>query len=456
MRLLERALSLSTAEETDIYLSSQDLGLTRFAGNAIHQNVSHSNVTLNIRAVEGQRLGRATTNDTSDDGIRRAMESAQAQRPADARGPGIPRSPGAAAAAARVASWDESAAACSPLTRAQMVGEVCRQGAAEGLDTAGACRTGVHEIAVVSSRGVRAYHAGTFAGPDHHHPQRHIGGLGQGRLVAAGRDRLSRPGPRGGGQGGAGQGPAAHNAPASTVVLDHYAVDDILEALSLYGMGAQAVQEGRSWMCGIAGHAGDERVGVHLGRRRVAWTAGQCPSTWRGCRAAGWNWSRTAWSVRRYTTPTPQPRTAWRPPGTSSISPARPSPPTCSCSPGDKSVDELIASTERGLYITRFFYTRLSHNRGCVMTGMTRDGTFLIEDGEMRHPVKDLRFTQSYVDALNGVEGVGDEAKLVLNEVGFATRVPALKLASFNFTGLRCKLVSEILSNRFANRDTMS
>ena len=105
-------------------------------------------------------------------------------------------------------------------------------------------------------------------------------------------------------------------------------------------------------------------------------------------------------------------------------------------SPGDKSVEELIASTERGLYITRFFYTRLSHNKGCVITGMTRDGTFLIEGGKLRHPVKDLRFTQSYVDALNSVEGVGDDAKLLLNEVGFATRVPALKVGSFNFTGV--------------------
>ena len=57
IRLLERALSLSTAQETDIYLSSQDLGLTRFAGNAIHQNVSHSNITLNIRRRRGQAAG---------------------------------------------------------------------------------------------------------------------------------------------------------------------------------------------------------------------------------------------------------------------------------------------------------------------------------------------------------------------------------------------------------------
>ena len=80
--------------------------------------------------------------------------------PEDPAFPGLPEPQ----QAPRVASWDESAAACSPMTRARMVGEVCRQGAADGLDTAGACRTGVQEIAVVSSQGVRAYHAGTFAG----------------------------------------------------------------------------------------------------------------------------------------------------------------------------------------------------------------------------------------------------------------------------------------------------
>ncbi len=103
---------------------------------------------------------------------------------------------------------------------------------------------------------------------------------------------------------------------------------------------------------------------------------------------------------------------------------------------GDSSLQKLIGSTQRGIYITRFFYTRLAHSKGCVMTGMTRDGTFMIEDGQITHPVKDLRFTQSYVEALAGVEHVGSESKLVLNEVGFATRVPALKLSSFNFTGV--------------------
>ncbi len=434
MRLLERALSLSTAQDADVYLSSQDLALTRFAGNAIHQNVSHSNVTLNIRAVEGQRLGRATTNDTSDDGIRKALEAAKRNAllmPEDPAFPGLPEPQ----PAPRVASWDESAAACPPLTRARMVGEVCRQGAAKGLDTSGACRTGVQEIAVVSSRGVRAYHAGTFAGLIITTRSDTSAGWAKGgswRLDQIDYPALAREAVD---KAVRGRDPQPINPGDYTVVLDHYAVDDILEALSLYGMGAQAVQEGRSWMNGIQGtRAMSESVSI--------WDDGGS--------LTGWPMPFDVEGVPRrkvelvengvVNAPVHNTYTAAQD-GVPSTGHQQyfVGPPIASnlfMRAGDRSVDELIASTRRGLYITRFFYTRLSHNRGCVMTGMTRDGTFLIKDGEFRHPVKDLRFTQSYVDALNGVESVGDEAKLVLNEVGFATCVPALKLASFNFTGV--------------------
>ncbi len=434
LTLLERALSFSAAQQTDVYLSSQDLGLTRFAGNAIHQNVSHSNVTLNIRAVEGKRLGRATTNDLSDGGIGRAMEAAQRNAllmPEDPAFPGLPEPQ----PAPRVASWDESAAACSPQLRAQMVGEVCRQGAAEGLDTAGAYRTGVQEIAVVSSRGVRAYHAGTFAGLIITTRSDTSAGWAKGgswRLDEIDYPALAREAVDKAVQG---RNPQPITPGEYTVVLDHYAVDDILEALSLYGMGAQAVQEGRSWMNGLQ----DTRA------------MSDSVSIWDdGASLHGWPLPFDTEGVPRrrveliengvVNAPVHNTYTAAQD-GTASTGHQAyfTGPPIASnlfMRPGDQTVEQLIASTERGLYITRFFYTRLSHNKGCVMTGMTRDGTFLIEDGELRHPVKDLRFTQSYVDALASVEGVGDEAKLVLNEVGFATRVPALKLGSFNFTGV--------------------
>ncbi len=434
LNLLERALALSAADQTDVYLSSQDLGLTRFAGNAIHQNVSHNNVTLNIRAVEGQRIGRATTNDLSDDGIRRAMEAARRNAllmPEDPAFPGLPEPQ----PAPRVASWDEPAAVCSPLTRAQMVREVCRQGASEGLDTAGACRTGVQEIAVVSSRGVRAYHVGTFAGLIITTRSDTSAGWAKGgswRLAQIDYQALAQEAVD---KAVRGRNPQPITPGEYTVVLEHYAVDDILEALSLYGMGAQAVQEGRSWMCGIQGsRAMSDSVSI--------WDD--------GASLDGWPMPFDVEGVPRLRAELVQNGVVHAPvhntytaaqDGVSSTGHQVyfTGPPIASnlfMRPGDQTVEQLIASTERGLYITRFFYTRLSHNRGCVMTGMTRDGAFLIEDGEIARPVKNLRFTQSYVDALNSVEGVGREAKLVLNEVGFATQVPALKLGRFNFTGV--------------------
>jgi predicted Zn-dependent protease len=95
----------------------------------------------------------------------------------------------------------------------------------------------------------------------------------------------------------------------------------------------------------------------------------------------------------------------------------------------------MIRTTERGLYITRFWYTRVVHPRDCIITGMTRDGVFLIENGELTKPVKNLRFTQGYLPALAQVEMLGKEAKTLSGGGLSAARVPALKLKEFNFTG---------------------
>jgi len=101
---------------------------------------------------------------------------------------------------------------------------------------------------------------------------------------------------------------------------------------------------------------------------------------------------------------------------------------------GDSTLEEMIAGTERGLYVTRFWYTRTVHPREAVITGMTRDGTFLIEHGELTTPVRNLRFTQSYVKALAGAEAIGREPRRVWFGPGILS-APALKLVAFNFTG---------------------
>ena len=101
--------------------------------------------------------------------------------------------------------------------------------------------------------------------------------------------------------------------------------------------------------------------------------------------------------------------------------------------PGDATPEALIASVERGVYVTRFHYVNIEDPVRAVLTGMTRDGTFLIEDGKLTSPLRNLRFTQSAVEALSHVGGVSTERTMVGEEGGaFA---PYLLLDRFAFTG---------------------
>jgi predicted Zn-dependent protease len=103
---------------------------------------------------------------------------------------------------------------------------------------------------------------------------------------------------------------------------------------------------------------------------------------------------------------------------------------------GDESIDELIAGVERGLLVTDFWYNRILDPKTQVVTGLTRNGLFLIEGGEVVAPVQNLRYTQSVVGALapGHVLGIGNDAQLVSNEGGIV-HVPSVRLASFAFTG---------------------
>ena len=433
-RITQQALSLTGVDQVEAYLSGRDLALTRFANNGIHQNVVHGDAQLNIRAVIGHRQGRATTNDLSGPGIAKAAEQARANAllmPEDPEFQGLahPRPP------SEIAAYDEKTAGCDPGKRAELVVKVCRRAESQGLNAAGFYRTGADERAVMNTQGAWAYHRGSLAGLLITARSDSSAAWAKGtswRMKDIQVDALINEATE---KALSGRDPHPIEPGEYTVVLSHYAVDDILGALSSYGMSAQMVQDGRSWMIGLKGKSAMSPL----------------ISIWDdGCDLDGWPMPFDAEGAPRQRVdivtngvvgdPVYNSYTAGKegrlstghqggPTGGPSASNLR-------MKPGDQSVDQMIESTDRGLFITRFFYTRLAHSTGCVMTGMTRDGTFLIENGKLSHPVKDLRFTQSYVEALNGVEAVGQEVKLLMNEGAFSTNVPALKLSSFNFTGV--------------------
>jgi PmbA protein len=103
--------------------------------------------------------------------------------------------------------------------------------------------------------------------------------------------------------------------------------------------------------------------------------------------------------------------------------------------PGKATKEEILASTERGIWVTRFHYTNPVHPVKTVLTGMTRDGTFLIENGEIARPIKNMRFTQSILEAFANAEMLGAELKLINPFGSFGACIPAAKINGFAFTG---------------------
>jgi predicted Zn-dependent protease len=307
------------------------------------------------------------------------------------------------------------------------------------LNASGAFATGAEAVAVANSQGVFAYQASTRAnfqtvvmGDDASGWARTdswqvgdlpVEALGQEAIEKAERGRRPRP-----------LEPGEY-----TVIFDPYVTHDLLSILDMHGMSAQSVQEGSSWM--------NDRLGQPVMSPQVSiWDDGLDPAgipmpfdyegtskqridIVRAGVIAGPVYDRqTAQKEGRESTGHGLPP-EYRTFGALASN--------LFMGTGQATLDEMIRSTERGLYITRFWYTRLVHPKDCIVTGMTRDGVFWIEGGELAYPVKNLRFTQSYVKALAEVEVISRSSRLLTSDyTGFATRVPALKIGQFNFTGM--------------------
>jgi PmbA protein len=437
-RLLQAALAASPADETEASLSVTDEALTRFANNSIHQNVAERDAVLEVRAVFGKRAGTARTNDLSPASLRRIVESAcEAARhqPENEEFPGLP----GPAPIRQVESFDEAAAAASPELRAAAVAALCRAARAAGASAAGAYSTTITEQAIANSRGVWGYHPATEVDLTLVVAREAASGYAHGtswRLDRVDTERL--------GQEALGRALAAGRlapeplAPGEyPVILEPYAVVDIVEQLAACGMGALAVQEGRSWM--------NDRLGKPVFSPRLSiWDDGYDPSgapqpfDCEGVPKQRVDIVRSGLPVA----PVYDTHTAAREPGRASTGHAQPidedwdgpAPANLHLAEGDATVESMIASTRRGVYITRFWYVNALAERNCQLTGTTRDGTFLIEGGEIARPLQNARFTQSMLAALKNVAAVGAEARPIGGYYG-SHRVPALKLESMRFTG---------------------
>lgn len=435
--IANRVLAFSSADQTEVLISANDEHLTRFAVNAIHQNVAETNVTVRVRSVFGQKMGVASGNDLSDDALRQVVASAETVARFQQANPGFVSLP-EPRPVYPVDAYVQATASCTPEERARGVAVICDLSKENGLEAAGAYSTTVEELLVANSLGISVYHAGTVANlvtvvmsPD-----------SSGYAAAASMD-VATIDPEAAGREAVdkalrSRNPAGIEPGAWTVILEEEAVADMLFFLGYLGFGALAVQEGRSFM--------NDRFGQRItGSNITIWDDGRDP---RGL-ALPFDFEGV-----------PKQRvsliedgvaknvvydsfTAAREEGAVSTGHSLPAPNTFGpipvnlfMSPGEATKEEMLASTERGIWVTRFHYTNPIHPVKTVLTGMTRDGTFLIENGQISRPLKNLRFTQSILEAFDRAEMLGSQLKLISSGWGsFATCAPAAKIHGFQFTG---------------------
>ena len=429
----EAVLDIEGADAVEVYLTREDSALTRFAESQIHQNTARVDGEARVRVVvDGSRVGVVATNDLSPEGLRTAARDAvEVARvtPPDEDFAGF-----APPGTYEPAGLDDPAtAAASPAERAALVAALLGD-VRPGMVAAGTAETARHEVAVVSSLGVRAYHAWTRAAVTCLVSGEDSTGWAEDTTGTIGAVDAAAIGRRAVGKVLAGRGPRDVEPGDWQVVLEPPAVSALVEWLGWLAFGGRDVVEGRSAVSGKTG----ERVCSPL--VTIVDDPLSPDMLGRPFDAEGTPKRRLPLIEEGVVAGVAHDRMSARLGGTESTGHAFPAPnpeggfpANPSLRPGESSLDDLVAGCERALLVTRFHYTNALHPLTTTITGMTRDGTFLVEDGRVVGGVRNLRFTQSVLAALDAVEAVGRET-LLGSEFGGSVRVPALRIGRFHFS----------------------
>ncbi|GIF24551.1 putative Zn-dependent protease [Actinoplanes tereljensis] len=454
------------AAQAEVMVQHNAEALTRFANSAIHQNVAEATTSVRLRLhLDGRTAGGSTTL-TSADGLRALVErtiAAVRVSPADAAWPGLTAPAplhhsagyhGSGAHSGLDFGFDEATARATPAERAALVGDFVR--AAGGLETAGFCRTVYCSAAFANSAGQSAEGRTAEAAMDG--IARLSGSDGVARRAAGRLGDLDGAvlGARAAAKARAGERPVELPPGRYEVVLEPEAVADVLSNLSFFGfngktfaqrqsfaeLGAEQFDPSVTIVDDPLGSRGEPAAGLpfdvegtpreSLVLVRDGVTKAVAHDRRSAAEVGAESTGHASGSSRTWGPMATHMRLEAAPAATEPVLPADPGGPTA------ESARPLVARMERGLLITDFWYTRVLDQKSLVITGLTRNGVWLVEDGEVTAAVSNMRFTQSYPQALGigAVRGIGSETVLLPDSwSGVRYAAPALHLASWNLTG---------------------
>jgi len=451
--IFDRIRKLSTADEVEVLFSGGLFALTRFANNTIHQNVAEENYSVSVRTVFGGRTARASTNKFDDESLLRVVEASENLAKVQHPDPDLLPMPDSREAAGNASSRATQVpsrhfsvtAAITPQLRAEGVRKIVDVAQKHKLTTAGIYSSSESVEGVFNSRGLSDWHTQTLAeisitmlGADSSGWQKanspDVGNLKPLELAEiAAQKALDSTRPR--------------EVPAGkyTVILEPAAVLDIV-GFMFWDYSGMAILDQRSFLTERIGtkifgdnisisddvahplQAGSAFDGEGMRRQQVPLVESGVVKRVVYARATAERMKRSDYKdkvgpIEATGHGFPVPNEMGEMPLNIVFASGR----------DPQSAPQMIASTERGILVTRLWYIREVDPYEKIVTGMTRDGTFYVENGRVQHGVRNFRFNQSLIHLLSNVQAMSVPVR-ACGEESFDMVVPAMKVKDFNFT----------------------
>jgi predicted Zn-dependent protease len=424
--------SAAGADETEVQLDETIEALTRFANNAIHQNVAEQGVTVSVRTVVDGRTARVTTNRLDEDSLRKAVESSLQLAHSQPKIPTLLPMPGKQRYRP-VKRFSRETAVLSPEVRARAVKQASDLAIRNGQVAAGIFSSGQSQTALGNSHGLFALHRQThaeFSVTMQEDPAASWAKANSGDVRNIDPQALAR---RASEKAQMAKDACELGPGEYTVILEPAAVLDLVGFL-FYDFAATALEDQRSCL--------NKRMGKQLFGKNISIIDDVYHPLQLGAPFDGEGMPRQRVSLVENGVPknlvysrASAKKARKNPTGHGFGLPNEygEAPMNLVFEGGNSSVEKMIAGTKRGLLVTRVWYIREVDPYEKVMTGMTRDGLFLVEYGRVSSSVRNFRFNQSLIELLKNVEEIGTSVRTTAEEA-FEMVVPAMKVGGFHFT----------------------
>lgn len=424
-KILEKALSFSKADACEINLSGSNSGNIRYARNTVSTAGYRSTQSLVVQSSFGKKVGTATIDEFDDASLEKVVKRAEELAQLSPENPEFMPPLGPQTYDGAI-TYKESTANVTPEYRAEVASKSIVPAAEQDVTAAGFLDDSAQFSAMINSNGLFAYNQST--GVDFTVTMRTNDGTGSGWVtrdyndidkfdaseaskVAIDKAVMSREA-------------RAIEPGKYTVILEPAASIGLLQNM-FRSFDARSADEGRSFM---SAKDGGTKLGQKIVDERVnIWSDPLNPdvptATWNG---AGQPLKKTSWIENGVVKNLAYDRYWAEQKGVEPV----PFPSNAIMEGGDESLEDMIKGTKKGILVTRFWYIRSVDPQTLLYTGLTRDGTFYIENGQIKFPVKNFRFNESPIIMLNNLESLGQQVRVEGN------LIPYMKIRDFTFTSL--------------------